>query len=160
MSISFQFTALPIETFRPWLTLSDDELRARGARRVVADSKPGFPCRVSLVDAEPGETLILLPFVHHEVDSPYRASGPIFVREGAETAAPAANEVPPLLRSRLLSLRAYTSAATLVRSDVVEGPEVEEAIRRFFADPDVAYLHVHNAKAGCFSCRVERSQAS
>ena len=30
---------------------------------MVADSKPGFPCRVTLEDAEPGERLILYVFV-------------------------------------------------------------------------------------------------
>jgi hypothetical protein len=33
--------------------------------------------------------VLLLPFTHHDVSSPYRAAGPIFVRRGVKTATPA-----------------------------------------------------------------------
>lgn len=157
MSDSFQFVALPAERFAPLFELSDAELAALGARRMIVDGKPGFPCRVSLVDAEIGETVVLLSYAHHDVDTPYRASGPIFVRRGAATARLAAGEIPGLLGHRQLSLRAYDRAAMMVASEVVEGRDLETAIRRFFADRRVDYLHVHNAKPGCFNCRVERA---
>lgn len=157
MPTPFRFFALPIEPFRPWFEMSDEALRARGARRVVADSKPGYPCRVSLVDADPGERLILLPYTHHDVDSPYRASGPIYVRECAVTATPAVGELPAVVAARLLSIRAYDGAATLVASEVVEGTAIAGQVQRLFHDPAVAYLHVHNARPGCYSCRVERA---
>jgi len=70
MQTPFQITALPIENFSTLLNQTDEELRAIGARRMVADQKPGFPCRASLVDAEPGEEVLLLPFTHHDVSSP------------------------------------------------------------------------------------------
>lgn len=153
----FQITALPIENFASLFSLSDAALQARGAKRMVADKRPGFPCRVSLTDAEPGETVLLIPFTHHDVASPYRASGPIFVRANAQTARPAINEIPVMLRSRLLSVRAYDAAATMIGADVVDGSELAEHISRFFDDPRVAYLHLHNARPGCFNCRVERA---
>jgi hypothetical protein len=155
--MAFRVVALPIESFRSLLTASVDELRARGARRVVADSKPGYPCRVSLVDAEPGESLLLLPFTHHDVDTPYRASGPIFVREDARTAVLAPDEIPLMLRTRLLSIRAYDAQSMLVGADVVEGRDLGEHIGRFLADAHVQYLHLHNARPGCFNCRVDRA---
>jgi hypothetical protein len=158
MPTDFRVVALPVELFAPLFVLDDHELRARGARRVVTDEKPGFPCRVSLVDAEPGETALLLPFVHHVVDSPYRASGPIYVRESARTAHPGVNEIPEMVRVRPQSVRAYDRGAMLVASDVVEGGEALDAcIRRFFADEQVAYLHLHNARPGCFNCAVQRA---
>ena len=83
MTSSFQFIALPSEPFTSLFKLSDGELQSIGARRMVVDNKPGFPCRVSLEDAEVGETVLLLPYTHHETTSPYKASGPIFVREKA-----------------------------------------------------------------------------
>jgi hypothetical protein len=97
MTHSFQLIALPIERFSPLLTLSDEELAAHGARRLVADEKPGYPCRVSLVDADPGERVLAVSFTHHDVDSPYRASGPIYVRAAARTASPEVNEIPAML---------------------------------------------------------------
>lgn len=154
---AFRFVALPAESFAPLFDLTDAELRAIGARRWVADEKPGFPCRVSLADAEVGESLLLLSFTHHDVDGPYRASGPIFVRRGAVTAKPAVGEVPALLAHRQLSLRAYSEKAMLVAGEVVAGQEVRAAIERLFADPKVHYLDVHNAGPGCFNCRVERA---
>ena len=117
----------------------------------------GYPCRVSLIDAEPGETVLLVSFTHHDVTSSYRASGPIFVRANAQTAKPAINEIPEMLRFRLLSIRAYDEEAMMVGSDVVNGSELEEHISRFFADPRIKYLHLHNARPGCFNCRVERA---
>lgn len=156
MAVAFRISALPWEPFAGLFALSDDELAARGARRVVADSKPGYPCRVSLADAEVGERLLLLPYTHQPADTPYRSSGPIFVRESARQAAPAAGEVPELLRHRLLSVRAYDAAGMMVAAEVTEGRELEAAVSHLFADGTAAYLHVHNAKPGCYNCRIDR----
>ena len=157
MKIPFQISALSIEKFTPLFNQSDDELQTIGARRMLADKNPGFPCRVSLVDAEPGEEVILLPFSHHDVDSPYRAAGPIFVRVNAETARPQVNEVPAMIRSRLLSIRGYEAAGTMLISEVVHGSELEKHLGQFFADARVAYIHIHNARPGCYNCRVDRA---
>ena len=157
MSSSFQFIALPSERFAPLFGKSDARLQAVGARRMAVDEKPGFPCRVSLADAEVGETVLLLPFTHHDVSSPYRASGPIFVRQGAGTATPAAGEIPAMFRHRLLSLRGYDAEAMLVGADVVNGTELEDGIRQLFGNESVSYLHIHNARPGCYNCRVVRA---
>ena len=154
---SFQIFALPKEEFNSLLALNDDELKAKGGKRMVADDKPGFPCRVSLVDAEPGEKVLLLSYNHHNVDSPYRASGPVFVRENAFTAHPKVNEIPEMIKCRLLSVRAYDSGAMLLNSEIVDGKNLEEYIDKIFADRRVKYLHLHNARPGCFNCRVERA---
>lgn len=157
MSNGFRVVALNGDAFAPLFSLGDAELRERGMRRLVADSTPGFPCRVSLVDADPGERVLLLSFEHHGVDSPYRGSGPIFVREGAVMARPTVNEIPDMLRRRPQSLRAYDAQAMLVTAEVAEGRALDERIPALLADPRVAYLHLHNALPGCFNCRVERA---
>lgn len=157
MKPGFQFVALRSEQFEPLWRRSDVELEAQGMRRMIVDEKPGFPCRVSLADAEVGETVLLLPFVHHDVPSPYRASGPIFVRRGAATAQPAAGEIPLMFRHRLLSVRAYDAGAMMVGAAVVQGSALEDAIEHRFADERVIYLHVHNASPGCYNCRVVRA---
>src|SRR5262249_17237772 len=136
---TFRIRALPREAFEPLFALDDAALAARGMRRVTADSRPGFPCRVSLVDAVPGETLLLLHHVPNDVPGPCRAAGPIYVREHAATAAPVPGDVPELLRVRLLSLRAYDDSGWLLDADVVDGRELEHAIERLFADRRVAY---------------------
>jgi hypothetical protein len=65
--------------------------------------------------------------------------------------------VPELLRSRILSVRAYDADALMVSADVVDGRELEGTIERMFADSRAACLHVHYARPGCFACRVERA---
>jgi hypothetical protein len=40
---------------------------------------------------------------------------------------------------------------------VCEGSEVKAAIQAMFARQEVAYIHLHNAKRGCFACKVERA---
>lgn len=153
---SFRLLPLSRSQFEPLFALDECDLAGRGARRVVVDAKPGFPCRVSLEDADPGERVILLPFTHHPGHSPYRASGAIFVRETAKEAVLAAGEVPEAVRRRLLSVRAYDGDGLMIDADVTEGAELESRIERFFSDARIACLHVHNARPGCYFCRVER----
>ena len=154
---SFRFVALPFERFVPLFGRSEAALQALGARRMVVDEKPGFPCRVSLVDAEVGETVLLVPFTHHDVSTPYRASGPIFIRSHARTANPAVDEVPIMFKHRQLSIRAYDEAAMMVDAKVVTGTDLEATIRHLFANESVGYLHIHNAGPGCFNCSVVRA---
>jgi len=156
MKTNFRIVGLPLAQFEPLFSLNDNELAQKGARRLIVDAKPGFPCRVSLQDTEIGERVILVPFVHHDVDSPYRASGPIFVRETAEQVEPAPGEIPDVVASRILSVRAYNDKGTMVNASVTPGNEVKSQIEKFFGDAKVSYLHLHNAGAGCYSCRVER----
>jgi hypothetical protein len=156
MKMNFQIVGLPLKEIQPLFSLSDEELAQKAMRRMIVDAKPGFPCRIGLEDAEIGETVILLPFVHHDVDSPYRASGPIFVREKANEAQLAPGEIPEVVASRTMSVRAYDKGSTMIDGVVVAGREMKAHIERLFANPKIAYLHLHNAGAGCYSCKVER----
>ena len=153
---SFRLVGLAAENFEPFFAMSDAELAALGARRVVADAPTGFPCRVSLADAEAGDELLLLPFEHLSTGSPYRASGPVFVRRGARRAVLAPGEIPPYVTRRWMSVRAYDADDMMVAAEVCDGAEVRAVIERLIADEAVAFIHLHNAKRGCFSCRVER----
>lgn len=156
----FQVVALPSDRFSSLIGADEEVLRSHGARRLVVDQFPGYPCRVSLTDASVGETVLLLSYAHHDVDSPYRASGPIFVREQGTTARPGAGEIPEMLARRLLlSVRAYDADAWLVGCEVVPGRELEPIVRTFFADEKVQYLHVHNARPGCYLAQIVRRPA-
>jgi len=153
---TFRLVGLAAENFEPFFAMSDAELAALGARRVVADEPVGFPCRVSLADAEPGDELMLLPFEHLSTSSPYRASGPVFVRRGVPRAVLAPGEIPPYVTRRAMSVRAYDSDDMMVDADVCQGNDVRGVIEHMLANDAVAFIHLHNAKRGCFSCRVER----
>lgn len=149
-------TGLPLAPFQPLFGLGATELRARGIARVTADSTPGYPCRITLQDAEPGESLLLLNWRHLDDDSPYRSDGPIFVRESAAETCVLRNAIPEQQRSRLLSVRAYDADGWMRDAEVVEGIALEALIERFFADAAVSFLHVHNARRGCYACRIDR----
>lgn len=155
--MAFKAIALDPAQFAAWTTLGDADLARRGARRQIADASPGFPCRISLEDAEVGEPLVLLPFEHHPVDTPYRAAGPVYVREEANRWPAPVDVVPPVLRTRLLSVRAYDAHGMMQNADVVEGAALEACIGALFADETTDYLHVHFARQGCYACRVERA---
>jgi len=154
---AWRLSGLDPAPFESLFELSDDALHRLGAVRRTADAVPGFPCRVGLEDAPIGAELLLLAYEHHEAHSPYRASGPIFVRRGATRRDPAPGEVPPYVSSRLISLRAYDADAMMVEATVCDGPEVAAALDGFFADDAVAYVHLHFAKRGCFSCVARRT---
>jgi hypothetical protein len=155
--MDFRVSGLPLAEFAPLFSLTDQQLAARNIVRRVADERPGFPCRVSLKDAEPGERLLLLNYEHLPVASPYRSSHAIFVREQATEAHPAVNEIPEVLAVRLLSLRAFDDAGMLRSADVVHGKDIVPLIELMLGDRQVAYIHVHNAKPGCFAARIDRA---
>jgi hypothetical protein len=155
--MNYQLRGLEPALFEKLFDLDDAELAKRGMKRMRADMAVGFPCRVTLEDAPVGEEVLLLPFTHQDSRSPYRASGPIFVRRGIAEARRIVGELPPYLTHRLLSVRAYDDADMMVTAEVVEGREAGPLFESLLARPDVRYLHVHFAKRGCFACRVERA---
>ena len=155
--MSFRITGLSSEPFRPLYGLSDEELARRGVKRYIVDHTPGFPDRVEMRDAEVGERVLLLNHVCQPANTPYRASHAIFVREGAEHSYDEVDQVPQVMRGRLLSLRAYDAAGMMLDADVVDGGQIEGVITRLFQSPQVAYIHAHNAKRGCYSGRIDRA---
>ncbi len=154
--MSFRITGLSPEPFRHLFGLSETELAAITVRRYVADAKPGFPDRIEMRDAEPGESLLLLNYTHQPANTPYRASHAIFVREGADQRYDRTDEVPEAMRLRTLSLRAFDKDDLIVAADLVEGGKAEGLIERLFGNPQVAYIQAHFAKYGCYAGRIDR----
>jgi len=154
--MSFRISGLNAAPFAALFSMSDRQLAECGAVRRVAASKPGFPCRISLTDAEVGDEVILVHYEHHAVASPFRASHAIYVRSG-EQQYDAVDSVPPMLRSRLLSVRAFDADGMLADADVTDGTGLEALIERLFADTPTQYLHIHFARPGCYAARVDRA---
>ena len=155
--MTFQIHALPMAPFAPLFALDDAALKAQGARRVIASASPGFPCRVSLRDADLGEELILVNHRHLAANSPYAACHAIYIRKDAQPARPAPGEIPEVLASRLLSLRAFDAEAMMQSAEVVEGRDLAPGLLRIFANPAIAEVHIHNAAPGCFAARATRA---
>jgi hypothetical protein len=154
--VSFRISGLEPGQFEHLFNLGEQALAAQGVYRYRVTDTPGFPCRVSLADAQPGQTVLLMNYTHLDTATPYRASHAIFVEENARPAALAVDEVPDSIRCRLISVRAFDTEGMMLDADVVEGTVLETAVQRMFADTAVAYLHLHNAKRGCYAARVDR----
>lgn len=152
--MTYRITGLNPVPFQPLFALSDEELRQRGMRRMTVTNNR-FPCRISLVDRNVGEQVILLNHVSHEVANPYRSSHAIFVAEGVERAE-YVDEVPPVFEPRVLSLRGFDSDGMMVDALITQPGQAEAGIRSLFATPNIAYIHAHNAARGCFSARIDR----
>ena len=154
--MDFRITGISPEPFKHLFALSNEVLAQRGIVRYLADDATGFPCRVSVGHAPPGDEVLLLSFEHQGAHSPYRATGPIFVSKAATTAFNAVNTVPEPVRMRLLSFRAYDVRDQIVEAEVADGSTFEAMVERLFEQEDVAYVHVHYARRGCYACRVDR----
>ena len=152
--MSFRITGLPAEPFANLFSLTDEELRARGAVRRIAEGNS--PCRVSLTDAQPGDELILVNYEHHPVDSPYRMRFAIYVRRGEQT-FDAVDTVPEQLRTRTLAVRGFDAGGMMTGWELIDGGKLEDAIDRMFANRRADYLHIHFAAPGCYAARIERA---
>lgn len=155
--MTYRISGLEPSHFAHLIGLSDAELAEHGAARMTADSRPGFPCRVALDDAKPGETLLLLNHCSHDGNNPYRASHAIFVSESATEAAVYQDEIPPALERRILSLRAFDRDGMMTDAALAQPGEADAVVRRLLANVAVDHIDAHNAARGCFAARIERS---
>jgi hypothetical protein len=156
MANNFRIVALDQLQFTSLFSLSESELNAKGMKKMIVDEFPGYPCRVSLTDAEIGEEVIVLNYEHHNVNSPYRSNGPIFIRKIGQTANPKMNEIPIMFNHRLLSIRGFDKDAIMIFAEVMSGENLKENLFSILQNQAISYLHIHNAKPGCYNCRVER----
>lgn len=155
--MSFTITGLSPAEFAPLFALTDEELQQRGVIRKTATSKPGFPCRVTLEDAEPGESVLLLNYESHKAATPYRSAYAIYVREGATDAARFENALPPVFEGRPLALRRFNKDGHLVGASLALDGDAKDKIEEAFSDENVAYIHAHNAAHGCFAAEIKRA---
>lgn len=154
MTTPFRIRGLPSERFAHLFAMTPDELKRHGAVRMVTDDPA--PCRISLTDAAPDDTVWLVNYEHQPAGSPYRSRYAVFVREG-ETTFDAVGQIPEQLRTRVLSLRAFDAHGMVTATELVDGRAVEGAIETLLADPRAETIHIHYAKPGCYAAKVERA---
>lgn len=156
--MTFKIEGLPVNQYQHLFGLSDTELAAHGAKRYVCDETPGFPDRIEMRDAEVGETLLLLNHVNMELDTPYKATHAIFVREGASETYQSKNTIPPVMYNRVISLRAFDEQGMMLDANIATGEEIKATVMKLFKNPDVKFINAHNAVRGCFSGRISRTE--
>lgn len=155
--MTFTVRGLDPDRFAALFTATPKELAAHRAEWVTVDSETGFPCRVSLENARPGEAVMLLNYAHLDKETPFHASHAIYVREGVSRAADHVDVLPPALAARNLGLRGFTGDGYLHDGELAFAGEADAGIARLLADPAVAYVDIHSAAYGCFLARAERS---
>ena len=155
----FQLVGLPAAPFTPLFSLSDAQLSRDSTRDALfAASNPGYPCRVSLTDAQIGEELLLASLQHQPAASPYRASGPIFVRRSRPTGSRSRRVCcPPMSPAdscrcgRMMRADRMTDAAACPGADA-------GAVDRAAVRGHRCRLHPPaQRESGCFSCAVQRT---
>ena len=154
--MDFKISGIDPEPYRHLYGLSDAELKKHGALRYTVNTTPGFPDRIEMRDGAVGETMLLINYESQPAKTPYRATHAIFVREGAQTMYSEINTVPEVMALRVLSVRGFDVHGMLLDADVVGGHSLIPVIERLFENAAISYLHVHNAKQGCYSGRVDR----
>ena len=155
--MSYRVSGLDPAPFLHLYHLSDEALREHGAVRHVAGTTGGFPDRIELRDARPGESLLLVNYEHQPADTPYRSRHAVFVLEGATTPGLFHDEIPPLFRKRMMSVRAFTAGGMIHDAALVLGDAMEPTILEWLADDRVAYIHAHYAAWGCYAGRIDRA---
>lgn len=101
--------------------------------------------------------MLLVNHVSHDGNNPYRASHAIFVSETAPEALSYADEIPPALDRRILSLRAFDGAGMVVQAALAQPGEADPILRQMLDNDAVDHVDAHTAIRGCFMARAERA---
>jgi len=149
------FQIQPLNAFDNLYGLPDDALKAQGILPEIADHAPGFPCRVSLRYAQPGERVLLLNYQHQPADTPFRAAHAIYVIDGAEPIALEPGALPPVFRQgRTLSVRAFGNDGMMRAADLCTEETCAATFNDLLGRDGVDYLQIHYAKYGCYAARA------
>ena len=55
------------------------------------------------------------------------------------------------------AVRGFDTGGMMIAAEVVEGRALVALVEQFFANGEIAYLHAHFARRGCFAARIERA---
>ena len=153
--MTFRIHGLSAQDFAPFFAMTEAELTAVNAMRVIVDSEPGYPCRVSLEDAKIDETVILLNHASMPAPTPFQATHAIYIRQSARTFVPEPGEIPTALCMHTQSVRAFDGNWMLV--DAEGEAEIAATIEKMLKRPEVKEVHLHNARQGCYAARATRA---
>jgi len=115
-------------------------------------------CRRCLSRFNPGERRLLFKYRPFEKEGVFAEAGPIYIHESdCRPATEPLTEYPNEFRELPLLLRAYTDEDGQVDSQLIKHGDAESSIDRFFAKPEVAYIHLRDGESGCYYARIERA---
>ena len=123
-----------------------------------ADVAKGYgPCRVCLKTFVKGaEERILFTYNAFENLSNLPLPSPIYIHKN-ECESFAAEGFPPDLIDLPLLFEGYAAESELVKREAVNKENIEHQIAEMFVLPNVNYINIRNAEAGCFVARIEKT---
>jgi hypothetical protein len=153
----FRCVPMPTATAARFRATGTDDAGNTLRRRQVAE--PGAPCRHCLRDAIPGETVLLGSYDLSGPRGIYWTPSPIFVHAEPCAAYDQADRIAPIVRTRLVSVRAYDAEDMCLYDlgHVADGTDIDMALDRAIGDARTAFVNIQTAKPGCLLCRVERA---
>ena len=120
------------------------------------------PCRVSLKPFTVGKDIRLL-FTHSPftIDNVFNQSGPIFIHQKHIKPYDNIHQFPPEIKADKdnfpLSLIGYSKDQQMIFTKLVGNADVDHLIGEILDQhPEIDYLHVRNAEACCYICKIER----
>jgi len=115
-------------------------------------------CRRCLRRFNPGERTLLFKYRPFQEAGVFAEAGPIYIHENdCQPETEILTGYPDDLRELPLLLRAYTEGDGQVDSKLIKDGDAERIIGEFFADPEVAYIHLRDGESGCYYSRIERA---
>jgi len=116
-------------------------------------------CRRCLRRFNPGERRLLFKYRPFETEGVFAEAGPVYIHESdCQPEAEVLTGYPDEFRELPLLLRAYTQHDGQVDSKLIKDGDAEGIIDTFFADREVAYLHLRDGESGCYYARIERAE--
>jgi hypothetical protein len=122
-----------------------------------AEAAQGYgPCRVCLKKFVKGaEERILFTYNAFEKLSGLPLPGPVYIHK-KECVAFDREGFPTALKDLPLLFEGYGKESALIKRETVRSESIDEQIGGIFGLPEVDYINVRNAEAGCFVARIER----
>jgi len=117
------------------------------------------PLRCCLRLAGADESIALISYAPFTHVSPWTEVGPVYVHAAACDGF-AGDDLPEQLRTGPRILRTYRADGSLQYEHVTpvpEGEDLEPALRKLFAEPEVETVHVRALLTQCFTYAVERA---
>ena len=144
------------------------KIRAAGrddfGNEIVEQIATGYgPCRVSLKLFAPGvDRRVLISHSPFTIANAFNQPGPVFFNAADVDEYRDVYRFPSEIKAdRInfpLTLIGYSNDQRMVFSELVGDRDVDEIIESIFEErADVDFLHARNAEAGCFICKIERS---
>ena len=118
------------------------------------------PLRCCLRRPEPGEPVVLMTYCPWRSPDPWMEAGPVFVHSGPCDGYAATDTYPVQLANSPRVLNPFDRAGARAYAHITfVGPDDDHdaAVRTLLADPEIGFVHVRSAEAGCFTFEARRA---